>query len=80
MVVHTLKGTSLMKNTSMVQVDLEEAIKNNPMYRFSHKKNKDADSFWKIFSKKGLEAAYNYIYNPSLFRKIEMKVLKMRRK
>lgn len=79
-VVHTLKGASLMKNTSMVQVDLEEAIKNNPMYRFSHKKNKDADSFWKIFSKKGLEEAYNYIYNPSLFRKIKMKVLKMSRK
>lgn len=75
-VVHTSKGASLMKNSLMVQVDLEEAIKNNPMYRFSHKKNKDAESFWNIFSKKGLEAAYNYIYQPSFFRKLKLKLQK----
>lgn len=75
-VVHTSKGSFLMKDAFMIQIDLEEAIKNNPMYRFSHKKNKDAESFWNIFSKKGLEAAYNYIYQPPFFRKLKLKLQK----
>lgn len=74
-IAHTTKGLRILQEAKAVPINIELAIKYNPRYRSSHIINENIDKFWEILQKRGLDAAYRYIYKPSFVRKIKLKLL-----
>ena len=72
-IVHTEKGYELVEKEQLIPCDIEMLKIKNPKYHNSYIPYHDLEAFWKILNNKGLKEAFDYVYNPSILKKIKMK-------
>lgn len=72
--VHTKKGQAFVGGKDLIPLRYSDVLEHNPRLKYSHAINTDADVFWRILDTRGLCSAYKYIYQPSLLRKIQLKL------
>lgn len=70
---HTERGLELIKEMQCNKLELEEVYKHNQRYQCSHAPYKDLNKFWDVYKKKGLEKAYQFVYSPSLIKRVKEK-------
>ena len=71
---HTERGLALIKEMQCNKLELEEVYKHNPRYQCSHAPYEELNKFWCIYKKKGLEKAYQFVYSPSLIKRVKEKI------
>lgn len=68
------KGYAFFKKESLLPCDLQSFILKNPRYSTMDEIGKESGRFWKIYRRKGLDAAYKDLYAPTFIKKIKCKL------
>lgn len=72
-IVHTEKGGALFDKADLQPCDMTVFKRTNPKYVQCSRASEYADLFWRVYRKKGLKKAYDAIYKPSFFGKLQAK-------
>ncbi len=72
--INNEKGYAFFEKESLYPCDLQSFVLKNSRYVMMDQKGELSSRFWKIYYRKGLEAAYRDIYTPTWMKKVKNKL------